>query len=218
MKKLRAFLYHDMKEKNDNTKMKWVVETDETWCFWEKKRVINEDGEEKYKKSSITILWAIPREKDGNVVIDLIPNRSYEQISPFINKYVEKWSTLHTDELRTYWKVARLDTYKHDSVCHAKKEYARTDEKTGITITTNKIEGVWSKLKSFINHTLSGLKRQYIQLYIAEFTFRYNNFNKVKNMFWKFMNTCFSKAVKTIPVFMEKTKEEISFVDEPIFI
>jgi hypothetical protein len=61
----------------------------------------------------------------------------------------------------------------HDQVNHVAKEYVRYEN--GKCITTNSIEGFFSLLKRGIYGTYHQVGKPYLQQYLNEFDFRYNN-------------------------------------------
>jgi hypothetical protein len=68
---------------------------------------------------------------------------------------------------------------KHDQVNHHADEYVRYEN--GTCITTNAIEGYFSLLKRGIYGTYHHVGKPYLQQYLNEFDFRYNN-RKVTDM------------------------------------
>ena len=47
-----------------------------------------------------------------------------------------------------------------------------------INVDTNTVDGFWSLIKRSVIGTFHHVSRKYLQLYVAEFQFRYNNRNK----------------------------------------
>jgi hypothetical protein len=58
-------------------------------------------------------------------------------------------------------------------VCHKRKEYSRYEN--GRHITTNTVEGYFGLLKRGVYGTYHHVGRGYMQQYLNEFDFRYNN-------------------------------------------
>jgi hypothetical protein len=63
----------------------------------------------------------------------------------------------------------------HDVVTHTLREYARREN--GRLITTNTVEGFFSLVKRGVYGTYHHVGRSYLQQYLNEFDFRYNNRN-----------------------------------------
>jgi hypothetical protein len=81
---------------------------------------------------------------------------------------VKKESRLQTDESKIY-KTLGKEFAAHETVNHAKKEYARGD------ITTNTIESYFSVFKRGMRGTYQHCSEKHLHRYLAEFDFRYNN-------------------------------------------
>ncbi|HWY16477.1 MAG TPA: IS1595 family transposase [Rhizomicrobium sp.] len=86
----------------------------------------------------------------------------------FVREVVsDKCSLLSTDEHSAYRKLS--PDYPHHAVRHHAKNYV-----VG-AIHTNTIEGFWSIFKRGIMGTFHKVSRKYLPLYVAEFSWRYNN-------------------------------------------
>ena len=73
-----------------------------------------------------------------------------------------------TDEWSAYKPVGK-EFASHETVNHAKKEYARGD------VHTNTIESVFSVFKRGMKGTYQHCAEKHLHRYLAEFDFRYNN-------------------------------------------
>lgn len=119
-------------------------------------------------------------ERNGNLIIEKVPNRSAFILSQRIEKYVYPNSTIMTDEWGGYFDLEfSYYQYRHFTVKHA--EYFVHPELK--TVHTNTIESVWKHLKRKINHLHHGPKQEYLRLYIDEFLYHKNH----KHIF----NLCF---------------------------
>lgn len=85
----------------------------------------------------------------------------------FLKDHVEAGANLHTDESPIYYNAKR--TFKHDTVNHRKREYARG------AVTTNSIEGLWNLFKRSHRGTYTHLSAGHLGMYVAEHLYRYNN-------------------------------------------
>ena len=102
------------------------------------------------------------------MVARVLENAKAETICEFVREAVShKVSLLCTDDFRGY---RRLDgEYPRQSVDHSAGEYV-----VG-AVHTNTIEGFWSIFKRGIVGSFHKISAKYMQLYVAEFQFRYNN-------------------------------------------
>ena len=114
----------------------------------------------------MTVIGAISRK--GNVVCQLIEKADSETMSKFVGQTVgEAVSLVATDEAAGYAKLG--NTMPHQVVNHSKKEYVRG------TVHTNNIEAFWSLLKRGVIGTFHNVSKDYLPLYLAEFSYRHNN-------------------------------------------
>ena len=75
---------------------------------------------------------------------------------------------LYTDELASYHSLPKRG-YRHGSVTHGEKIYVSGD------VHTNTIEGFFGNLKGGIRGNYHAVSRKWLQGYLNEFAFRYNN-------------------------------------------
>src|SRR4051812_14454033 len=80
------------------------------------------------EKEKPPILGLIQR--DGQVVLRMLPNVKQKTIKPIITTVVVKGTMIYTDEYSIY---ARLPVwgYQHKTVCHSRGEYARDEDGDG---------------------------------------------------------------------------------------
>ena len=87
-------------------------------------------------------------------------------------KHADRKSRLHTDESALYPSIGS-EFATHETVQHARKEYARGD------VTTNSVEGFLGVFKRGFNGVYQHCGEQHFQRYIDEYTFRYNTRSKL---------------------------------------
>jgi transposase-like protein len=114
----------------------------------------------------VTVIGAISRK--GSVVAQVIENTSAETLSLFVEKTVsDKVSLIATDENVGYGDLKH--SYPHQVVNHKAKEYVRGN------VHTNNIESFWSLLKRGVVGTYHKVSKDYLPLYLNEFSYRHNN-------------------------------------------
>ncbi len=166
-------------------KLQGVVEIDETYVGGENRnKPLGKRTKTKTKKpggglnqkntDKITVIGAISRK--GNVICQVIERLDTETVGAFVDKAVSnKVELVATDEAPIYsfmeesgWSEGRL-ALRHESVNHHKDEYVR-----GI-VHTGTIDGFWSLLKRGIMGSFHHVSKQYLPLYLNEFSFRHNH-------------------------------------------
>jgi transposase-like protein len=95
---------------------------------------------------------------------------AHPEIRKAIKENVDPASTLHTDGAQYYKHT--LVVAKHQSVNHAKSEYARKTE--GGVVHVNSLEGFFSVFKRGMIGTYQHAESQNLHRYVAEFDFRQN--------------------------------------------
>lgn len=114
-----------------------------------------------------TVIGAISRK--GNVVCKVIENTSIDTLNTFIDQTVsEKVDLVSTDKGASYREGMPYYIKRHEVVDHKAREWVRG------SVHTNNIEGFWSLLKRGVVGTFHNVSRDYLPLYLNEFTFRHN--------------------------------------------
>lgn len=147
-------------------KLMGEVEVDETYIggkdknrHWAKKR-------HNLKEGKTAVIGAIARK--GNVVCEIIENTDRHTLSNFVRKAVsESVSLVATDEHTGYARLKRQ--FPHQTVNHAAGEYVRGN------VHTANLDSFWSLLKRGVIGTYHQVSKDYLPLYLAEFSFRHNN-------------------------------------------
>jgi hypothetical protein len=113
----------------------------------------------------IGVIGAI--ERKGNVVAKVIGDMNAETLSGFVRHTVsDKVSLVATDENPAYRYIDK--GIKHRAVNHGKGEYLRGE------IHTNNIESFWALLKRGVVGTYHHVSKDYLPLYLNEFSFLHN--------------------------------------------
>jgi transposase len=112
-------------------------------------------------------------QRGGEVVIRMLANVKQVTIGPLIKRTIAEGSTVYTDEYDIYGRLAEWG-YGHETVCHAKGEYARDDDGDGFCeVHVNTLEGFWSLLRSWLRPH-RGISQERLPLYLGFFEFVHN--------------------------------------------
>src|SRR6266852_2824736 len=107
--------------------------------------------------------------RKGNVVARVIDNVQAETFSAFVREAVShKVSLLCTDQWTGYLSLHK-EFPQHRMVDHHQGQYV-----VG-AVHTQTIEGFWSLIKRGVMGSFHKVSKKYLPLYVAEFSFRYNN-------------------------------------------
>jgi transposase len=112
-------------------------------------------------------------QRGGQVVIRMLADVRQATIGPLIERTISKGSLVYTDEYDIYSRLAEWG-YGHETVCHAKGEYARDDDGDGFCeVHVNTMEGFWSLLRSWLRPH-RGISQERLPLYLGFFEFVHN--------------------------------------------
>jgi transposase len=164
-----ALLLRQLMGRNKKTQLTGTVEMDETYVggIFEKKT-----GRAKEKIPVFAMV-----ERRGEVVAQKVDDVKKSTLFPIIEEYVNKKAKVMTDEFSTYVNLGLQGYDNHQTINHSLKNYVVSE------VSTNTVEGFFSQLKRMIKGTHIHVSRQYIQYYIDECCFRYNNRKRPGEMF-----------------------------------
>lgn len=106
-------------------------------------------------------------ERGGKVRSFHVERADKHTVASIVVDNISKEATLYTDESRLY-KGADAHVKGHDSVHHARGEYARGQ------VNTNSIEGFFSVFKKGMNGIFQHCDEKNLHRYLQEFDFKYN--------------------------------------------
>ena len=116
-------------------------------------------------------------ERGGSVAAFTVPDAKAKTVMGHIESRILPASIVYTDEWQAYWNVGKRG-YDHRRIYHAEKVYVSGD------IHTNTIEGFFGLLKNGIRGTYHSVSKKWLQSYVNEYTFRYNQrSNTTRSMF-----------------------------------
>lgn len=112
-------------------------------------------------------------QRDGEVVVRMLPNVQQTTIKPVITQTVAPGSLIYTDEYDIYDRLPEWG-YDHKSVNHSAGEYARDEDGDGFhEVHVNTLEGFWSLLRSWLRPH-RGISQEKLPCYLAFFEFVHN--------------------------------------------
>lgn len=112
-------------------------------------------------------------QRDGEVVVRMLPNVQQATIKPVITQTVASGSLIYTDEYDIYNRLPEWG-YDHKSVNHSAGEYARDEDGDGFhEVHVNTLEGFWSLLRSWLRPH-RGISQEKLPCYLAFFEFVHN--------------------------------------------
>jgi transposase-like protein len=177
-------------------KMNGMFEMDET-LIGGKKRCELENKVGYNGRENKTMVFGILN-KGGKVRTLVVESNGGDDLLPIIDDFIEKGSTIYTDELPTY-KVLK-ENYRHRFVNHSKFQWKKGK------VTTNRIEGYWSLIKRKIRGTHIHVSKKWLWLYLSEFDFFYNN-KKLNtfDLFKKMLETALNgESINHHPTYKER--------------
>jgi transposase-like protein len=171
MKKIRTELMGD-----DGEPLSGDVEIDET--SWGGKprqaRKMTPSEAARFREAKTTILGMV--ERGGNVRLRIIPSRRGPALSREVRANVNPSSLIFTDDWMAY-KQLRSDYLGHRIINHSAGHYVDGDTHT------NTIEGFFGNLKTGMRGAYKHVSPRYLQSYLDEYAWRYNQRNSGRSMF-----------------------------------
>lgn len=167
---------------DDSELFNGIIELDESYIGGKNKnrhkdkRVKNSQG--RSYKDKIPIFGILQR--GGNVSAYVVSDVKSLTLTPIIVNKVAFGSKIMTDEWNSYSSLRNLN-YSHEVVYHSRGEYVKNN------CYTNGLENFWSVVKRTINGSYIHVSKKYMQNYMNEVSFRYNNRSN-KNIFKTLLN------------------------------
>ena len=112
-------------------------------------------------------------QRDGEVVIQMLPNVQQVTIKPVITSTIASGSQVYTDEYDIYDRLPEWG-YRHKCVNHSAGEYVRDEDGDGFhEVHVNTLEGFWSLLRSWLRPH-RGVSQEKLPWYLGFFEFVHN--------------------------------------------
>jgi transposase-like protein len=111
-------------------------------------------------------------ERGGSARSFHVTGTTIAELQPIIRANIHRETAIMTDQAAWYREIGR-EFASHDSVNHAKDEYARYEGE--FVISTNTVEGYYSIFKRGMKGVYQHCKEKHLHRYLAEFDFRYSN-------------------------------------------
>jgi transposase-like protein len=152
-----------------------IVEVDETTVEGKPRTHLNRAAAaQRRERSRVTVIAAV--ERGGRIKATALPSRRGSQLKEQVIEWVQPEAMVYTDEWPAYRGLDRHFA-GHGRVVHSAGEYVRGDWHT------NTIEGFFGNLKTGIRGNYKKISRKWLQGYLNEFTWRYNQRHSHEAMF-----------------------------------
>jgi transposase-like protein len=189
LKKIREAMGND---DDDMSGLKGIVECDEVYLGG---RAENKHMNARIKAKGIFEKMCVfgMIERGGDVKALRVNDAKANTLISEINKSIQQGSIVMTDEHKGYNSISGFK-YNHRTVNHSVSEYVKdgfVNTREGgfkkFKVHTNTIEGFWATLKRGIKGNFHHISKKYLQDYVNEFAYRYNN-RENNNLFEGLLN------------------------------
>ena len=137
------------------------------YCKYNKYECKKTEGTQGRSTKTKTPVFGIAQ-REGDVFAFKVEDTKSSTLMPIIKNHVKVGSVVYTDEANIYCNLNE-NGYDRQIVNHKQKEFAVGRK------STNTIEGFWGQFKRMVYGTYHYVSRRYMQRYIDEAVFRYNN-------------------------------------------
>jgi ISXO2 transposase-like protein/transposase-like zinc ribbon protein len=166
----------------DGDKLSGKVEMDETG-YGGKPRLADDTGDPVKRRNWIaankTSVFAMV-ERKGRVRAMVVPDRSMATLQGAAREYVLPASMIFTDEWPLYKGLGKHFA-GHRRIKHKEKVYVDGD------VHTQTVEGFFALVKTGISGVYHSVSRRYLQSYLDEYAWRYNQRGSATPMFWSIL-------------------------------
>jgi transposase-like protein len=155
-----------MKQKPFTSRMKGIVEADETYVGGKERNRKQRDKQHKTGRGTDKTPVMVLVERDGIARSFRLANVTGDEVKTVIRQNVDRAARIHTDAFRSYAGLAK-EYASHETVNHL-DEWVRGD------VHTNTAENFFSILKRGINGVYHHVSEAHLPRYLSEFDFRFN--------------------------------------------
>jgi transposase-like protein len=160
---------------DDDEQLWGDVEVDETSVGGKPRKYRDRSGEVRKRVSrKATVLAAV--ERGGRIKATVLPSRHGPALSGQVIEWVRPESIIYTDEWGAYRGLDR-HFIAHSAINHSTGEYVFRD------IHTNTVEGFFGNLKTGIRGNYKKVSHKWLQGYLNEYVWRYNERRSGEAMF-----------------------------------
>lgn len=156
-----------MKEDPLASKLKGIVEVDETYIGGKPRKGDNKEHKRGRGTSKIPVVALV--ERKGKVISKPIEKVNAKTLKGAIKENVNKDSTIMTDEWKSYKGIGKDFKGGHGIVNHGMGEYVKDD------VYTNTAESYFALLKRGVHGTFHHISKEHLSRYCDEFSFRWNH-------------------------------------------
>jgi transposase len=128
------------------------------------------------------VLFGVLERSTGTVKVFHVATAGERVLTPVIRREIKTSSVIYSDKARAYDRLPNWG-YHHLSTNHSQRQWVDAENPSN---RTQGIENFWSTWKPRMKGTYKTVSRQYLQLYLDEYAWRYSNRNK-PSMFWSLM-------------------------------
>lgn len=154
----------------DEWPLKGEVEVDETsWGGRPRHKHKTRSEAMLFREAKPTVLGMV--ERGGRIRLRVIAARRGEPLSGAVRANVDPTAILYTDDWRPY-RPLRREYAGHNVINHSAGVYVEGD------LHTNTIEGFFGNLKTGMRGTYKKVSRKWLQSYLDEYAWRYNQRNR----------------------------------------
>jgi transposase len=157
------------------------VEVDETsWGGRPRRKLKTRREVAAFREAKATVLGMV--ERGGRVRLRVIASRRGEPLSGAVRANVNPNSILFTDDWMAYKPLAR-EYAGHSVINHSAGVYVEGD------VYTNTIEGFFGNLKTGMRGTYKKVSQKWLQSYLDEYAWRYNQRRDHRGMFFALLDS-----------------------------
>jgi transposase-like protein len=160
--------------------LKGDVEIDETsWGGRPRRKLRTRKEQAAWREAKTTMLGMV--ERGGRIKLRVIKSRRGEPLSGAVRANVNPEAIIFTDDWMAYKPLSR-EYAGHSVINHSAGVYVRGN------IHTNTIEGFFGNLKTGMRGTYKQVSRKWLQSYLDEYAWRYNQRREPRGMFFALLD------------------------------